>query len=82
MSQTSASCVHVAAAERITTMPKSKTLKTLKKPKPLKPLKLGGQLKGLVKSGRISPKALKSVRGAQIAVRKPRGGVGKGMAGM
>ena len=44
--------------------------------------------KKLARSGRISEKQMskiskpKGIRGSQISVRKPRGGVGKGMAGM
>jgi len=50
--------------------------------KKLKAPKVSGRIAGLVKRGRISPKALGKLRGAQIGTRAPRGGVGKGMAGM
>jgi len=50
--------------------------------KRLKAPKLGARFQGLVDRGRISPKALGKLRGAQITVKAPRGGVGKGMAGM
>jgi len=59
-------------------MPKTKKV-PLPKLKKFKSAKIGGEIKGLMKSGRISPKAL---RGAQIPAKKPRGGVGRGMAGM
>ena len=57
--------------------------KKLKPPKikKLKPPKLGEPIKGLLKRGRISPKAFKALRGSQIPAHKPRGGVGAGMAG-
>ena len=62
----------------------------LKKPKKLKALAPVGaphMANQLAKAGRISTKALmkfklKKPRGSQIALRSPRGGVGKGMAGM
>jgi len=67
-------------------MPKTKKV-PLPKLKKLKPWKIGGKvvggkIKGLMKSGKISPTAAQSVLGSQIGVKKPRGGVGKGMAGM
>ena len=57
-------------------LPKAPKVKKLKAPK------VSGRIAGLVKRGRISPKALGKLRGAQIGARAPRGGVGKGMAGM
>ena len=62
-------------------MPKTKKV-PLPKLKKFKAAKIGGQIKGLMKSGRISPSALKQARGSQIPAKTPRGGVGKGMAGM
>jgi len=67
-------------------MAKTDTLAKPAKLKKLKAPKLSSKIKHLVKRGRISDKALqaslKSLRGSQIATRRPRGGVGKGMAGM
>ena len=63
----------------------------LKKPKKLKALAPVGaphMANQLAKAGRISTKALKKFklkkprRGSQIPLVAPRGGVGKGMAGM
>ena len=51
----------------------------VKKPKKFK---LRKKMQKLLQTGAISGKILNKLRGSQIPIRKPRGGVGKGMAGM
>lgn len=52
----------------------------MKKPK-MKKLKVPKTMRNLLKTGKVSTGAFKKLRGAQISIKAPRGGVGAGMAG-